>query len=734
MDVAARRFHREIGVPHHLRWGDALPEPGGVAVAPEGVASKKLASLVAIDVAGYSRSTEANEEAAVSAVAALRARIVEAAKTHGGRLFNTAGDGFMLEFASVAGALLAAEEIASGPGPARRVGVHLGDVTVTPEGDLLGHGVNVAARIQQMASPGAVLASGDVKRAIRGPLGDRLKPQGSVRLNKMNEVVPVFALGGPEGGRTKGRQRKLIAPAAIALGVLLLLGLGLWEVRGAFPSSGSPQVAKGSLESLRVAAPRFDVLDSADGELRKFAGGLQAEMVDQLNQNRIHVASPDLGSNAGPGLTAAYSFTGAVERDGDKIVARVQLNDTRQHVTVWSQAYSGAAGKAAILQDQIAAEAAEVASEAVRTRALANGDTDITSLLIKSDLFADRNADEDRESEWENDKLLLARLPRLSFSHSNFAVVSVFLAAISTPQRAAELRALAAREANTALQLNPHDALVILARTLVFPMVGHWLQRENELLAGLKADPQSALLTTHESNFLREVGRLQDALSFGRQAAAPQPPTPNRDSTLLIALSEAGRSGEAASLADAAARAWPTHPAVWNARLQTLIHQRLWIQALALFRPDAYRPDEVDELASRAWIAALKAMASGDAASKRSAARLLAALPALPSSTSNPPHVVYSPGDQIGMLAILGANDEAFARAADYLKMDSLADSSFLFWPDLAAFRRDKRFWPFVSRIGLVDYWRASGKWPDFCSTPGLPYDCKGAAARPPKG
>ena len=98
--------------------------------------------------------------------------------------------------------------------------MHLGDVSVTAAGDLLGHGVNVAARIQQMASPGAVLVSGDVKRAIRGPLGERLKPQGSVKLDKMSETLPVFALAPAEGGRAKGRRldlrRPLLAAAVVA--------------------------------------------------------------------------------------------------------------------------------------------------------------------------------------------------------------------------------------------------------------------------------------------------------------------------------------------------------------------------------------------------------------------------------------------------------------------------------------------------------------------------------------
>jgi hypothetical protein len=80
------------------------------------------------------------------------------------------------------------------------------------------------------------------------------------------------------------------------------------------------------------------------------------------------------------------------------------------------------------------------------------------------------------------------------------------------------------------------------------------------------------------------------------------------------------------------------------------------------------------------------------------------------------------------MLAILGDKDAAFAQAKVYLKRDSYADTSFLFWPNLADFRRDPRFMPLAVQIGLVDYWRASGKWPDFCTRQTLPYDCQAAA------
>src|SRR5262245_57128931 len=126
---------------------------------------------MSIDVVGYSALSEIDEVAALETVGALRGALEGAALVHGGRIFNTAGDGFMLEFCSAAGALGAAELLWSGVERQRvRVGVHVGDVMQAPNGDLLGHSVNVAARLQQIAKPGSIVVSMDVRRAVRGAL------------------------------------------------------------------------------------------------------------------------------------------------------------------------------------------------------------------------------------------------------------------------------------------------------------------------------------------------------------------------------------------------------------------------------------------------------------------------------------------------------------------------------------------------------------------------------------
>jgi predicted ATPase len=156
--------------------------------------TRKLATIVALDVVGYSARTEADEARTTAEVAALRKVIEAIAAKHGGRVFNTAGDGFMLEFGSSLAAVEAAFELAETCEPKVRVGVHLGDVVVQPNGDLLGHGVNVAARLMAKSDPGGALVSADVRRTIRGPLAQRLESRGLLKLDKMAETIEAFAL------------------------------------------------------------------------------------------------------------------------------------------------------------------------------------------------------------------------------------------------------------------------------------------------------------------------------------------------------------------------------------------------------------------------------------------------------------------------------------------------------------------------------------------------------------
>jgi hypothetical protein len=126
----------------------------------------------------------------------------------------------------------------------------------------------------------------------------------------------------------------------------------------------------------------------------------------------------------------------------------------------------------------------------------------------------------------------------------------------------------------------------------------------------------------------------------------------------------------------------------------------------------------MDKKGTDAWIAALKASTSKEAAAKAGAVKAVMEA----ASTGSLGH-----GSALTLLTMLGDLDGAFAQAQLYKPVPPSAPP-YLFQPATAAMRSDPRFMQVAAKLGLVDYWRSTGKWPDFCSEPGLPYDCRAAA------
>jgi len=153
-----------------------VPLGGGVNEAAN---LRKLTTIVAVDVVGFSTRAEADETAAVVEVTSLGQEVDRAARDFEGRVFSRAGDGFMLEFPTVMGAVDAALTLAARSATPIRIGVHLGEVTAVAGGDLLGHGVNVASRLQAMAAPRGVIVSNSVCEALRPPQATLFRKQGA---------------------------------------------------------------------------------------------------------------------------------------------------------------------------------------------------------------------------------------------------------------------------------------------------------------------------------------------------------------------------------------------------------------------------------------------------------------------------------------------------------------------------------------------------------------------------
>ena len=138
--------------------------------------TRKLAAILAADVAGYSRLTGADEEGTLARMRALRSELIDPAiSANRGRVANTAGDSILVEFVSVVDAVRAAIDIQRAMTicnadfmPEKRIefriGIHLGDVMVESDGDLRGDGVNIAARLEGIAEPSGICVSDDAQR------------------------------------------------------------------------------------------------------------------------------------------------------------------------------------------------------------------------------------------------------------------------------------------------------------------------------------------------------------------------------------------------------------------------------------------------------------------------------------------------------------------------------------------------------------------------------------------
>ncbi len=227
----------------------------------------RLASIVAIDIVGFSKMSERDQRNAARKVETLRARIERLASAHGGRLFNTAGDGFMLEFASAGSALAAIQDLLDNRPkgePQIRVGAHVGDVVVTATQDLLGHGVNVAARLQELAEPGAALVSSEFRSMARTSPTAAFQAKGQKPLDNIEQRVLTFEILSRRQ-RFVRRARRVGALAAVALvvGVGAFFGPGAWRtvqglINPAPPASVQAQAPSPSPSSLAAVVSPVD--------------------------------------------------------------------------------------------------------------------------------------------------------------------------------------------------------------------------------------------------------------------------------------------------------------------------------------------------------------------------------------------------------------------------------------------------------------------------------------------
>src|SRR6516225_8952001 len=220
--------------------------------------TRKIAAILVSDVVGYSRLTGVDEDRALARLRAVRSDLIDPLHVvHHGRVVKRTGDGAIVEFRSVVDAVRCAIEVQQGmiernagvPPEKRieyRVGIHLGDVVEESDGDLMGDGVNIAARLEGVARPGTICLSEQAYWQVKGRLDLKVSDLGNTQLKNIAEPIHVYSLevgqpvpAKPAPSTTPADQAKAVAskrrmgsaPLAAAIATLLLRAFaGGWYI------------------------------------------------------------------------------------------------------------------------------------------------------------------------------------------------------------------------------------------------------------------------------------------------------------------------------------------------------------------------------------------------------------------------------------------------------------------------------------------------------------------------
>ena len=213
---------------------------------------RRLAAILVADVVGYSKLMGSDEAGTLAQLEALRTEIIEPQiAKHAGRLFKSVGDGFLIEFASAVQAVSCAKAIQEANGLGRlplRIGIHVGDVVVQGD-DLMGDGVNVAARVEGIAEPGGIAITRAVHEQVRDKLDLGFMDKGEIELKNIQRPVQVFVIG---GAKVDGQATALPLPDKPSIAVLPFQNM-----------SGDPEqeyFADGMVEDIITALSRFKSL------------------------------------------------------------------------------------------------------------------------------------------------------------------------------------------------------------------------------------------------------------------------------------------------------------------------------------------------------------------------------------------------------------------------------------------------------------------------------------------
>jgi len=336
---------------------------------------RKLVAILAADVVGYSRLMEQDEGKTFERLKAHRLELVEPEmKEHRGCIFKLMGDGILAEFGSVVDAVECAVDIQRGIVERNagvledqcivvRIGINLGEVIIEGS-DRHGEGVNIAARLQQLADPGGICVSGKVAKEVEKKLAFGFEPMGEQKVKNISEPIPVYRVRLDGGGAPIRRENPKSAiprwarPVAAALVLVLAGAAATWY---GFTRPPLSHIAATHVPSIAVLP--FDDL-SPDKSLGYLGDGVSEDLITMLsrfpdlsvvarNSSFVYKGKPIDVRQIGRDLNVGYVLEGSVRKEADQIRIVAQLIDAQTGNHVWAEHYDKTGKDPLAMQDEV---------------------------------------------------------------------------------------------------------------------------------------------------------------------------------------------------------------------------------------------------------------------------------------------------------------------------------------------------------------------------------------------
>ena len=343
---------------------------------------RRLAAILAADVAGYSRLMGRDEAGTLARLKALRRELIDPmVAEHRGRIVKTTGDGLLIEFPSVVEAVACAMTVQSGMGSRNaatpedrriefRVGINSGDIIVE-DGDIHGDGVNIAARLEGVAEPGGICVSAIVHDQVRDRLDCVFEDLGEQSLKNIVRPVRVYRIGPEIGPRAFRPLSGVDATGTAAV------------QPAALPLPDKPSIAVLPFQNM-----------SGDPEQEYFVDGMVEEIITALSRIRwlfviarnstfTYKGRPIEVKEIGRELGVRYILEGSVRKGGSRVRITAQLIDAETGAHLWADRFDGLIEDVFELQDKIALSVAGVIEPALQAaemrRSAARPTTDLTA-------------------------------------------------------------------------------------------------------------------------------------------------------------------------------------------------------------------------------------------------------------------------------------------------------------------------------------------------------------------